>query len=117
MSDVQQLRLTLALAQQRLLAGAAAGVQAAGDQVLATSNQHVPVEGGRLLRSGKVTVDRQTLAAAVSYNTAYAVDAHEDLDLDHDSGRQPKFLENAFNAERPNLGDTVADEVRSEMRR
>lgn len=117
MSDVAQLRLRLAAVQRQLLDGAARGVGAAGGRVLDTSNQDVPLGRGTLQASGKVTTDPQRLTAVVSYDTDYAVDAHEDMDLDHDSGRRAKFLETAFNTERTRLGDVVADEVRGELRR
>ena len=73
--------------------GAAEGLFFAGEHILEVSNRHIPIEEGTLQRSGKVTVDKGTLEAAVSYSTPYAVPQHEDLTLRHDPGRTAKYLE------------------------
>lgn len=93
------------------------GVRAGGDVVLAESNDHAPRGRGTLISTGKVTTAEQgsTVTAAISYDTPYAVDAHEDLDLEHDSGRTAKFLENAMNSQRREAGQAVAREIRTQV--
>lgn len=66
-----------------------------GELVLAESNSTVPHDSGDLERSGVVIPHRSDLAVTVSYDTPYAVTQHEALDLTHEPGRGPKFLENS----------------------
>lgn len=95
-------------------AGSARGVEEGADQLLEASNRHVPLEDGALEQSGRVTTDSQG-RAAVSYDTPYAVDQHEDLSLNHDSGRTAKFLENAGNTEAMRIRDLIAAEIRNAL--
>ncbi len=96
-------------------AAAAEGLEAAGDHVLEVSNRDVPFEKGTLRASGKVSVDREALRVAVSYDTDYAVMQHEDPDNQHDAGRSPKYLENAINSERTEAAQIVAETVRRRL--
>lgn len=95
--------------------GAAEGLYLAAEHVLGVSNDHVPTEEGTLERSGRATVDKGSLTAAVSYSTPYAVVQHEDLTLRHDPGRTAKFLENALNGERETARKIVATRIRRKL--
>ena len=93
--------------------GAARGLLAAAEHILKVANRDVPVGvTGDLGRSGKASVDEASLRAAVSYDTEYAVTQHESMNLTHDAGRGPKWLENAFNSERGDVAKIIAKEIR-----
>ena len=85
----------------------------AAEHLLEQANRTVPIEEGTLKRSGVVSVDRERLEAAVSYDTPYAVRQHEDTRLRHNDGRRAKWLERTF-AER---GDAVAAYIVDQLRR
>lgn len=91
-----QAKISAALAKQQ--AGVLTGLWAAGEHVLGVSNTQVPFEEGDLAASGAVSQDASG-ATAISYDTPYAVRQHEDLSMQHDAGRNAKFLENALNSE------------------
>jgi len=95
--------------------GAARGLALAGEHVLGEANKRVPIEEGTLTRSGVASVDEKKLRGAVSYDTPYAVKQHEDMHLQHDSGREPKYLENAFNAEADTVGKIIAKAIKGEL--
>lgn len=101
--------------QIRTKKGAARGLALAGEHVLGEANKRVPIEEGTLTRSGAASVDEKKLRGAVSYDTPYAVRQHEDLGLKHDEGREPKYLENAFNAEADAVGEIIAQAIRGEL--
>lgn len=86
------------------------GMLLAVEHILGVSNDHVPHEEGTLETSGEASVDGMT--GAVSYNTPYAVEQHENLTLGHDPGRNAKYLENAFNSERPTALAIIANEIK-----
>lgn len=91
----------------------AQGVEDAARDLLRRSNQVVPTDpGNELEKSGKVTTDG--LAAAVSYDTEYAVIQHERMDYRHDPGRRAKFLEQSVAPAA--AADAVADRVRRAIR-
>lgn len=94
--------------------GSTRGVKEGADQLLEASNRKVPLEDGALEQSGRVSIDSQG-RAAVSYDTPYAVDQHEDLSLNHDAGRTAKFLENAGNTEAMRIRDLIAAEIRNAL--
>lgn len=89
------------------------GLNLAGEHVLGVSNDQVPHEEGTLERSGRVNVDGLTVA--VSYDTPYAIEQHEDLTYRHDPGRNAKFLENAFNSERNTAAQLIATAIRRKL--
>lgn len=82
------------------------------EHILTESNDRIPLEYGDLMRSGDVDVDESELVASISYDTAYAVVQHEDVDLVHPNGREAKFLERTLNDEGPAVRDYMADELR-----
>lgn len=92
--------------------GAADGLFLAAEHVLGVSNEKVPHEEGTLERSGEVSIDRRALKAAVSYDMPYAVYQHEVMDLQHDDGRTPKYLENALNGERATAAKIIATSIK-----
>jgi hypothetical protein len=102
-------------AKRQARQGAARGLFLATEHLLQVSNADVPIEEGILERSGVASVDEQQLRGAVSYDTLYAVKQHEDLTLQHDAGRTAKYLENAVNSERRQVGQILAREVRKEL--
>lgn len=62
-----------------------------GAELLARSNERVPVDTGELRSSGTVTPTDD--GSIISYDTPYAVKQHEDMALNHPRGGQAKFLE------------------------
>jgi len=97
-------------------AGAAAGLFRAAEHVLGVSNDLVPHDVGDLERSGATDVDAERLIAVIAYDTPYAVVQHEDLTLQHDEGRQAKYLETAVNTERKRVLELVAEGIEEAMR-
>jgi hypothetical protein len=95
--------------------GAIRGLALAGEHLLGESNKQVPIEEATLERSGAASVDEAKLRGAVSYDTPYAVKQHEDLNLKHDSGRNAKYLENAFNSEADTVAKIIADAIKGEL--
>lgn len=90
---------------------AAEGLESAAEQVLRRSDADVPVQTGRLKRSGTVQVDKGRLEAGVGYDTNYAVEVHEDMSRHHPDGHA-KYLENAFNELRPQLLEEIGRRIR-----
>ena len=95
------------------------GLIAAGALVLNASNQMVPHEEGDFERTGRVTVDEEGRAAAVSYkDVRYADEAvvlHEDLSMNHDEGRSAKFLEKAFSRTADGVRNILGDHIKTGM--
>ena len=86
------------------------GLLVAGEHILGVSGDRVPHETGELMRSGATSQDDDTVA--VSYDTDYAVVQHEDTSLNHDSGRQAKFLESAFASEQATALRIIGNSIR-----
>lgn len=91
------------------------GLYLAGENVLAVSNRQVPHEEGDLERDGAVI--QGVGEVAITYGrdaevAEYAVPVHEDMDAQHDSGRNAKFLENALNSERDRSLEIIAEQQR-----
>lgn len=86
------------------------------EHLLEEANRTVPIEEATLQRSGDVSGDRQTLTAAVSYDTPYARRQHEDTRLRHDPGRRAKWLERTFNERAADVVSFVADRIRRALR-
>ena len=95
--------------------GAVRGLFLAAEHILYESNKQVPIEEGTLERSGRTSVDGDSLRAAVSYDTPYAVVQHEDMTLHHDAGRNAKFLENAMNSEVQVARSIIAAQIRKAL--
>ena len=79
---------------------AARGIQRWAEYVLEQARRQVPRDEGTLERSGSVVPPRispDDLAAAVVFDTSYAVVQHEDMTLIHPGGRKAKYLEDPIN--------------------
>ncbi len=100
-------------AKARARRGSSRGLTLATEFALGEARKKVPHEEGTLERSGRATVD--DLEGAVSFNTPYAVEQHENLTLGHDPGRTAKYLENAVNSNRDTLAKLIAEAVRREL--
>lgn len=101
-------------------AGMVRGLELGTRLILDVSNDQVPHEEGDLERDGAASVDDSTLQGAVSYGrdpetAKYAVPQHERMDYRHDSGRNAKYLENAFNSEADAVGKIIAEQTRKGM--
>ncbi|WP_405561916.1 hypothetical protein [Streptomyces sp. NBC_01180] len=96
--------------------GAGRGLRLAAEHVLTESRKVVPIEEATLERSGVASVDEQSLTAAVSYDTPYAVRQHEELSYRHDAGRTAKYLERPLNSEAGTVADIIAAQVRRALR-
>ncbi|MFF5228448.1 hypothetical protein [Dactylosporangium sp. NPDC000521] len=94
---------------------AADGVTIAAEHLLGEARPLVPIEEATLERSGAVVVDRDALAAAVVFDTEYAVRQHEDMTYRHDQGRQAKYLEEPRERERDTMLELFAARVRRAM--
>ncbi|MGC0205227.1 hypothetical protein [Streptomyces levis] len=101
---------------RRAQQGAASGARLGAEHLLNVSRDRVPIEEGTLERSGTVTVDEANTAAAVSYDTPYAVRQHEDMTLRHDAGRTAKYLEDPLNEEQATIQEIIAAQVRRQLR-
>jgi hypothetical protein len=100
-----------------LLAGASMnGLVQGAEHVLTVSNARVPHEEGPLELSGAVSQDDDLGEVAISYDTPYAAEQHENLTYRHDEGREAKYLENAANEERATVLAIVAARTRRETR-
>lgn len=106
-------------ASQRVLEGAMDGLLVGGEMVLGVSNDQVPHEDGDLERTGAVTSDAEARKVAISYrDVAYegqAEQQHEDMTLNHDEGRNAKFLENALNTQGGVVLEAVAGGIRRKI--
>lgn len=105
--------ISAALAKQQ--AGVLTGLWAAGEHVLGVSNAQVPFEEGDLAASAAVSQDGTTGATAISYDTPYAVRQHEDLSMQHDAGRNAKYLENALQSESATVTAIVLNALKGRL--
>lgn len=103
------------LATEAARTGAAAGLREAADHLLTKAQDKVPVDSTELRESGRFDVDDAELKAAVSFDTAYAVVQHEDLDLAHPHGGQAKYLEEPSHTEREELRRLLAEQIRQAL--
>lgn len=93
------------------------GAELAAEHLLGESRKLVPIEEGTLERSGAASAEQSggETNLAVSYDTPYAVVQHEAMDYQHDSGRQAKYLETAFNSQGDTALEVIARAVRGEF--
>ncbi len=86
------------------------------EHVLQQSVEIVPLLEGTLERSGAVSpANAESLTAAVSYDTPYAVRQHEDLTYHYPNGRQAKYLETPLNASVDTGKALVAEEIHAAL--
>ena len=101
-------------ARKAIRKGTVRGLLKWANLVLQESQQIVPIDEATLERSGVASVDPVNLEGAVSYDTPYAVVQHEDFSLMHAPGRQAKYLEVPWLANRDLAAPMIAREVRRE---
>lgn len=94
--------------------GCEGGVESASDHVFQASQQLVPLESGRLMRSGKVTQTGKS--AVISYDTVYACRQHEELTWRHSPGRSAKYLEIPMTMEISTVRGLYATAIRKKLR-
>lgn len=82
-------------------------------RVLHRSNELIPKDTGETAASGFATVN--DLTAQVGYSSFIARLQHEDLDNQHPTGGQAKFLETAADEIRPQVGDILAKHIRGAL--
>ncbi|WP_370420337.1 minor capsid protein [Streptomyces sp. QH1-20] len=111
-----RLRLNGDQAMRGTRAGAVRGLRLAAEHILAESRKIVPLEEGRLERSGTATVDEGTLTAAVAYDTPYAARQHEQLNQRHSPGRSAKYLERPMGSEAQTVAELIAAQLRRSLR-
>lgn len=95
--------------------GSVHGLTLAAEHLLGEAVAVVPLLEGTLARSGKATVDEDTLTAAVSFNTVYAVAQHEELEYRHAPGRQAKYLEEPTIREAGTIKAILAQQIREAL--
>lgn len=95
---------------------AARGLLLGAEYVLGEAVELVPLDEATLARSGVASVDEAELTAVVSFDTPYAVEQHENLQLRHAPGRQAKYLEQPLNASGDVVLALVAKEIRKDTR-
>lgn len=111
--DTGAMALRITQITERKREAARLGLQIAAEHVLGVSRDRVPIEEGTLERSGAVVMGQgDDLVAYVTYDTPYAVVQHEDMTLQHDAGRQAKFLESALTGEKQAVRKIIADTIR-----
>lgn len=76
-------------ATQQMRAAAVRGVSDTAEVLLQEANKTAPHAKGPLRGSGVASVDPQKVAAAVSYDTPYALRQHEDTRLRHPDPQNP----------------------------
>lgn len=96
-----------------LRAAAGKGLLKWAEHVLQQARDSVPLDEGTLSRSGVASVNPGTLEAAVSFDTPYAVDQHENEIYRHAPGREAKYLERPWLESR----ETAAKLIQRELRR
>jgi hypothetical protein len=102
--------------ERKLRAATALGLTKWSEYVLQESRNVVPLDEGTLERSGTASVDPRTLTAAVSYDTPYAVEQHENLEIVHPGGREAKYLERPWLESRGLAAPMIAKEIRKATR-
>jgi len=105
----------LRAAQSNGRKGAARGLSLATEHGLGVAKSRAPHEDGDLERSGVAQVDEANLRGFMSFDTPYAVVQHEDLTLQHDAGRQAKYLESALHGEAQTFRQLIGRSVSTEL--
>lgn len=88
------------------------GLWQAAEEILRAANQRVPLDTGVLQASGDTDVDGNELAAAIFYDTPYAVRLHEHPEYEFQGGREGKWLERAANENAERVLQWLADELK-----
>lgn len=88
------------------------GLWQAAEEILRAANQRVPLDTGVLQASGDTDVDGNELAAAIFYDTPYAVRLHEHPEYDFQGGREGKWLERTINERSNDILEGLAKGLR-----
>lgn len=112
MAQRSELKWEGAKVAKAIRAATVRGLRLWAEHVLQESRELVPLDEATLQRSGVASVDDGDLSAAVSYDTPYAVRQHEDMTAHHPGGRQAKYLEKPFIANRALAPKIIANQVR-----
>lgn len=91
------------------------GLLLGAEHLLQVSRDLVPIDEGTLERSGNTSKDEAHLTAAVAYDTPYAVDQHEKLEIRHAPGRQAKYLEQPMATEAQVIQQIIKTTVKREL--
>lgn len=102
--------------ERKLRAAAVTGLGQWAELVLTDARTQVPLDEATLERSGVTSVDADELAAAVSFDTPYAVEQHENMQFTHAPGRKAKYLEDPWNASAEVAADLLAAHFRRALR-
>jgi hypothetical protein len=94
---------------------AAKAVREVAEDALTESNDRIPVDEGDLRRSGEVTAFPEELAAAITYDTPYAVKQHEDPTINHPRQGEHHFLEKAVEDNADRYFDYIGDRIRKAL--
>jgi hypothetical protein len=90
-----------------------------GEHLLQAANEDVPHDEGTLMRSGAVTVTREsgnTAEVAVSYDTPYAARLHEHPEYDFQQGRKGKWLEDTFKSRGPDALKWLKEQIGNDLK-
>jgi hypothetical protein len=90
-------------------------LQYAAEHILTESIRTVPKDTGLLQQSGKVSSDKSTMEAVVSYDTPYAVRLHEHPEYNFQNGRRGKWLELTILEQQSKIGDLIAAKMRGDI--
>lgn len=88
------------------------GLLMGGEHILGVSREIVPLDESPLMHSGAVSSDDRLLTVAISYDTHYAVEQHENMAIRHAPGRTAKYLETPFNEEADTARAILANQMR-----
>lgn len=112
----EQVAASIRSRRKRHAQGVERGIKRAARFLLRESLKIVPVDTGALKNSGRATFTGSgtETVGTVSYNTAYAVYVHEDLNARHAPGKTAKYLERPARELRGKLMQIVAEEVRKQ---
>lgn len=105
-----------AAAERKMRLGAMLGLAQWAELLLQRSREEIPLDEATLERSGVASTDPEILSAAVSFDTPYAVEQHENMTFAHAPGRKAKYLEDPWNASAETAGDLIAANIRRALR-
>lgn len=117
-TGLDQLRMALQKAAENATQTVTDNLQQELDELKSDAQEIVPFDTGALSESAEVVVeldDSGVLTGTVTFSAEggdgydYAVRQHEDLELNHPNGREPKYLERPFLARREGLEERLFD--------
>lgn len=97
MSAKLKVKLDKALVERCVKRGGRKGLFDALDHLMSVSKDQVPLDKGPLKNSAAVDVSGDGTSGTVSYDTPYAVEQHENVNIRHQRGRKAKYLEDPLN--------------------